>query len=128
MKCWKCGSNLQKRSYGFYCTVCKRVRKFKRVSWRYVSKKIEIQKLPRNASIFLEDTFRRQLIERAIKKAESMRQLGRVMGYSGGSPNWSIKQIRQGNQGIPVFRLERLCEFMNVSFADIEKNVKRIRR
>ena len=94
----------------------------------YLTQKIELKKLSKKASIFLEDKFRKQLIEGAIKKAGSMRQLGRVMAYSAGSPNWSIKQILQGNQGIPLFRLERLCEFMKMSFADIEKNVKRIKR
>ena len=82
-------------------------------------------KLSKKGSIFLEDKFRIQLIARAINKAGSMRQLGRVMGYSANSPNWSIKQILQGNQGIPLFRLERLCKFMRISFADIEKNVKK---
>jgi hypothetical protein len=88
---------------------------------------IKLQKLPMNASILLEDNFRKQLIEKAIKKAGSMRQLGRVMGYSGDAPNWNIKQIYQGNQGIPHFRLKRLCEFMKISFADVEKNIKVIK-
>lgn len=90
--------------------------------------KIELKKLSGKVSISLEDKFRKRLIEAAIKKAGSMRQLGRVMGYSAGSPNWSIKQILHGNQGIPLFRLERLCEFMKMSFEDIEKNIKRIKR
>lgn len=92
-----------------------------------LTQKIELQKLSKNASILLEDKFRKRLIEKAIRKAGSMRQLGRVMGYSGNAPNWNIKQIHKGNQGIPFFRLERLCEFMNVPLVDIEENIKRIR-
>jgi hypothetical protein len=81
-----------------------------------------------NTSIFLEDNFRKQLIEGAIKKAGSMRQLGRIMGYSGNSPNWSIKQILYGNQGIPLHRMQKLCAFIGISWKDVEKNVRNIRR
>ena len=89
---------------------------------------IELQKLSKTASIFLEDELRKRLIEGAIKKAGSMRQLGRIMGYTSMSPNWSIKQILRGNQGIPLFRLEKLCEFMKLSLVDIEKKIKKIGR
>lgn len=84
--------------------------------------------LPKSTSILLEDEFRERLIEEAIKKAGSMCQLGRIMGYSSKSPNWSIKQIFKGNQGIPLFRLKRLCEFMGLSLTDVEKNNKKFRR
>jgi DNA-binding Xre family transcriptional regulator len=86
---------------------------------------IKLEKLSKDASILLKEEFRRELIERGIEKAGSMRQLGRVMGYTGDAPNWHIKQILQGKRGIPLFRLERLCKFMNISLADIEKYVDR---
>ena len=93
-----------------------------------LAQKIEIKKLPENAFILLRDKFRRQLIEEAIKKAGSMRQLGIVMGYTSNAPNWSIKQILRGNQGIPLFRLKRLCDFMKISFEAIERNIKEIKK
>ena len=63
----------------------------------------------------------------AIEKAGSMRQLGRIMGYSGPSPNWSIKQIRAGKQGIPYFRVLKLADFLNVHPNDILRNTAKIR-
>lgn len=86
-----------------------------------------LQNLSKNASILLEDEFRKRLIEEAIRKAGSMRQLGKIMGYTGNAPNWSIKQILQGNQGIPLSRLEKLCSFMNLCLTDIERNIKSIK-
>jgi DNA-binding Xre family transcriptional regulator len=83
----------------------------------------KINKLPRNASIFLNDSFRVAFIKKAIEKAGSMRQLGRIMGYTSEAPNWSIKQILYGKQGIPLFRLEKLCKFMSVSLIDIESYI-----
>jgi DNA-binding Xre family transcriptional regulator len=80
----------------------------------------KIDKLSRNTRVFLEDSFRVAFIKEAIKKAGSMRQLGRIMGYTSNAPNWSIKRILDGKQGIPLFRLQRLCEFMNVSLTDIK--------
>lgn len=92
------------------------------------AQEVELQKLSKNSSVFLEDAFRKQLIEKAIKKAGSMRQLGRVMGYSASSPNWSIKQIIKGNQGIPFFRLEKLCDFLKISLEEIKKNIREIKK
>jgi len=92
-----------------------------------LTEKVELQKLSRTASIILEDSFRRSILKQAIKKAGSMRQLGKIMGYSSNSPNWSIKQILEGKQGIPLHRLEKLCTFMGLSLADIKKNIKGIK-
>ena len=80
-------------------------------------RKIKLQKLSKSSSIFLEDEYRKRLIESAIKKAGSMNQLGKIMGYTGSAPNWNIKQILAGNQGIPLFRLKRLCDFMELSLS-----------
>jgi hypothetical protein len=92
-----------------------------------LAQKIEFNKLPKNVSILLEDNFRKKLMEESIGKAGSMHQLGRVMGYIGNAPNWSVKQIIQGNQGIPLFRLERLCGFMKLPLEEVEKHVEEIR-
>jgi DNA-binding Xre family transcriptional regulator len=89
---------------------------------------IKLEKLSKDTSILLKEEFRIELIKRGIKKAGSMRQLGRIMGYTGEAPNWSIKQILQGKQGIPLFRLERLCKFMNISLTDIEKYIEKIKK
>jgi DNA-binding Xre family transcriptional regulator len=87
----------------------------------------KIDKLSRTTHIFLNDSFRAALIKEAIEKAGSMRQLGRIMGYTGPSPNWSIKRIAEGKQGIPLSKLERLCTFMGISLKDIENEMKYIK-
>jgi hypothetical protein len=87
----------------------------------------QIDKLPRSTRIFLNDTFRVTFIKEAIEKAGSMRQLGRIMGYTGPSPNWSIKQIVEGKQGIPIRKLERLCIFMGISPKEIEKEISDVK-
>jgi len=89
---------------------------------------VDLSKLSRYASIVLENGFRKRFIEDAIKKAGSLRELGRIMGYTGKASNWNVKQILHGKQGIPLFRLERLCDFMNVPLADIQKHVVKIRQ
>jgi len=90
-------------------------------------RRITLTNVPENASIFLDDKFRGLLIRRGIKKSGSMRQLGRVMGYTGNAPNWSIKQILYGKQGIALFRLKKLCYFLDLNLKDIEKHVVRMR-
>ena len=78
-------------------------------------------------SIFLRGSYVRKLIDSAIEKAGSMRHLGRIMGYSGPSPNWSIKRIKAGKQGIPYFRLIKLADFLNVHPNDILRNTAKMR-
>ena len=75
------------------------------------------------ALIFLDEDFRKKLIETGIRKAGSITQLGRVMGYMGNAPNWNVKQILRGKQGVPLHRLKRLCSFLGVSLNEIEKHV-----
>ena len=89
--------------------------------------KMPFKEIPNSASIILGDDYRKFMIEKGIKKAGSMRQLGRVMGYRGNAPNWSIKQILWGKQGIPFYRLKRLCEFLNITLDDVEKHVIQVR-
>lgn len=88
---------------------------------------VSLNKFSKYALVILEDGFRKRFIEDAIRKAGSMRELGRIMGYTGKASNWNVKQILYGKQGIPLFRLERLCEFMNISFVDVKKYVKEIK-
>ncbi|MEM2741926.1 MAG: hypothetical protein QXD95_07245 [Nitrososphaeria archaeon] len=75
----------------------------------------------------MNDEFRKKLMKKALEKAGSMRQLGRIMGYTGVSPNWSIKQIIEGKQGIPIDKLERLCNYMGLSILDIKKEINYIK-
>lgn len=89
--------------------------------------KIDRQKMPMYTPIMLEDAFRKHLLEEAINKAGSLRELGRVMGYTGNASNWNVKQILYGQQGIPLFRLERLCKFMNISLTNIEKHIREVK-
>lgn len=65
-------------------------------------------------SIFLDEPYLKNLIDSGIAKAGSMRQLGKILGYSGFSKSWSIKQIRDGKQGILYRRLSKLAEFLNM--------------
>jgi len=85
--------------------------------------KSSLDQLKDYASVFLEEDFRKKLIETGIRKAGSMNQLGRVMGYMGNAPNWNIKQILHGKQGVPLYRLKRLCAFLGMSLNEIEKHV-----
>lgn len=56
-------------------------------------RRIRFDELSNGTSIILEDQYREHIIKRAIRKAGSMYQLGRIMGYMGNAPNWNIKQI-----------------------------------
>jgi len=87
------------------------------------SKESSLDQLKDNASNFLDEDFGKKLIETGIQKAGSMHRLGRVMGYVGNAPNWSIKLILHGKQGVPLFRLKKLCTFLSISLNEIEKHV-----
>jgi len=88
-----------------------------------LSKDSSLDQLNNYASIFLEENFRKKLIETGIQKAGSMNQLGRIMGYMGDAPNWNIKQILHGKRAVPLYRLKRLCTFLGMSLNEIEKHV-----
>lgn len=79
-------------------------------------------------SIFLEEPYVKELIILGIKKAGSMHQLGKILGYTCNAPNWPIKQIRDGKQGIPYFRLLRLAHFLQEDPADILRHAVRLKR
>jgi len=87
----------------------------------------ELDKLPRYASVLLEDDFRKRFIQDAIEKAGSLCELGRILGYTGKASNWNVKQILYGKQGIPLFRLKRLCQFMNLSIDQLQNKIKKIK-
>lgn len=90
-----------------------------------------VNKMTRNLQkydlIYLQGSYVRELIDSAIEKAGSMRHLGRIMGYFGPSPNWSIKRIRAGKQGIPYFKILKLADFLNLHPNDILKHTAKIR-
>ena len=89
--------------------------------------RITLTDVSENASIFLDNKFRELLIKKGIKKSGSMRRLGRVMGYPGVTPSWNVKQMLFGKQGIPFFRLKRLCDFLDLKLEDVEKHVVSVR-
>jgi len=57
-----------------------------------------------------------------------MYELGRILGYTGDSPNWNIKQIRSGKQGFPLFRLKFLCDFLNINLDELNKYIVQVGR
>ena len=77
--------------------------------------------------IILDEEYRKSLIQEGIRKGGSMRQLGRIMGYTSSSPNWSIKLILSGKQGIPFHRLKRLCQFLNVPLTEVLNHIIEIK-
>lgn len=91
-------------------------------------KRIQLDEISNGVSIILEDQYREHIIKRAIEKAGSMYQLGRIMGYMGNAPNWNIKQILSGKQGIPFYRLKRLCDLLDINLDDVEKHIVQLKR
>ena len=85
-----------------------------------------IKYLEEDDSIFLESSYVRSLMNSAIIKAGGVRQLCKILGYSGFSRSWSIRQIRYGKQGLPYSRLFKLAEFLNIKPKNILKYVVRI--
>jgi hypothetical protein len=62
--------------------------------------------------IWLSADFRTELLNRAIEKAGSVNQLGRVLGYrSRVHPGWSVRQLLTGAQPFTLQRLRTLAEF-----------------
>ena len=78
-------------------------------------------------SLILDEEYRKKLIEKGVQKAGSMYALGRIMGYTCNSPNWSLKQILEGKQGIPFHRLRRLCEFLSVPLIEAQNHIVEVR-
>jgi hypothetical protein len=93
-----------------------------------LNEKINFDKISDVTSIILEDRYREQIINQGIKKAGSMFELGRILGYPGVSPNWNVKNIRSGKQGFPLFRLIFLCDFLNINFDELKKHIVQVGR
>lgn len=62
-----------------------------------------------------------------MEKAGSLHQLGRILGYTGNAPNWNVKNILYGRQGIPLHRLKRLCDFLGMSPDDLKDKIDGIK-
>jgi hypothetical protein len=73
--------------------------------------------------IWLSADFRTMLIGRAIEKAGSVNQLGRILGYrSRVHPGWSVRQLLNGAQPFTVERLAILSSFLDYPMDEILKN------
>ncbi|MCL4326516.1 MAG: hypothetical protein M1481_06850 [Candidatus Thermoplasmatota archaeon] len=78
----------------------------------------------RVSKIWIEPKYRAMIIKTAIDKAGSINQVGRIMGYrSKIHPGWSVRQILIGYQPFTVDRLQRLLDFLNIPYEEIEKHV-----
>jgi len=67
----------------------------------------------REDKIWLSADFRADLLEEGIRKAGSINQLGRILGYrSRVHPGWSVRQLMTGAQPFTYDRLQRLSEFL----------------
>lgn len=70
--------------------------------------------------VWIQSTFRVQLIKMGMEKAGSVNELGRQMGYrSRVHPGWGVVQIMQGKQAFPLSRLKLLAEFLEYPIEDI---------
>ncbi|MBX8634049.1 MAG: hypothetical protein M1351_06445 [Candidatus Thermoplasmatota archaeon] len=73
--------------------------------------------------IWLAADFRTMLIRRAIEKAGSVNQLGRILGYrSRVHPGWSVRQLLNGAQPFTMERLAILSTFLDYPMDEILKN------
>jgi len=80
------------------------------------------------ASIYLERTFLRFLIERALENVGSMRRLiGEIWGGKRQSSSYAFNNILNGKYGIPILRLKTLCDLANTSLSEADKHVLKIR-
>ena len=70
--------------------------------------------------IWLESTFRVELIGNGIEKAGSINRLAREMGYrSRIHPGWSVRQILVGEQPFPYEKLLKLSDFLGFPIEDV---------
>ncbi len=67
----------------------------------------------RNEKVWLAADFREALLDEGIRKAGSVNQLGRVLGYrSRVHPGWSVRQLMNGAQPFTMERLAVLCDYL----------------
>lgn len=72
--------------------------------------------------IWLNSTFRVELIKKGIDKAGSINKLGRELGYrSRIHPGWSIRQILVGEQPFPFERLVKLSDYVGYPVDEVLK-------
>lgn len=73
--------------------------------------------------IWINSTFRIQLIKMGIDKAGSINELGRQLGYrSRVHPGWGVLQIMLGRQAFPFSRLKLLANYLDYPLDDILKH------
>jgi hypothetical protein len=70
--------------------------------------------------VWLNSSFRVELIKMGIEKAGSINRLARELGYrSRIHPGWSIRQILVGEQPFPFERLVRLSDYIGFPIEDV---------
>lgn len=70
--------------------------------------------------VWLESTFRVELIKDGIEKAGSINRLARELGYrSRIHPGWSIRQILVGEQPFPFEKLLKLSDYLGFPIEDV---------
>jgi len=70
--------------------------------------------------IWLNSTYRVELIKKGLDKAGSLNGLGRELGYkSRVHPGWSVLQILLGRQAFPADRLRRLADFLGHPYEEV---------
>ncbi|MBX8635456.1 MAG: hypothetical protein KIS30_01485 [Thermoplasmata archaeon] len=74
----------------------------------------------RNEKIWLAADFRESLLAEGIRKAGSVNQLGRVLGYrSRVHPGWSVRQLMNGAQPFTMDRLAILCNYIDYPLDEV---------
>ena len=80
------------------------------------------------ASVYLEPSFLRTLIDKALQNVGSMRRLvNEIWGGKRQSSSYAFNNIFSGKYGIPITRLKSLCDLANVSLSEADKHVLKIR-
>ena len=70
--------------------------------------------------IWLNSSYRVELIKKGLDKAGSLNGLGRELGYkSRVHPGWSVLQILLGRQAFPADRLKLLANFIGNPYEEV---------
>jgi hypothetical protein len=88
------------------------------------SETYDLFRYPRNQAddrrVWLNSSFRVELIKMGIDKAGSINRLARELGYrSRIHPGWSIRQILVGEQPFPFERLLKLSDYVGYPIEDV---------
>ncbi|MGC8580990.1 MAG: hypothetical protein ACP5RS_01595 [Thermoplasmata archaeon] len=74
--------------------------------------------------VWIDPYFRAYIVKKAIEKAGSLNEVGRVMGYrSRIHPGWSVRQILVGIRPVAKERLNRLLSYLNIPYEEAEKHI-----